>query len=157
MLAITRKGSQSTKGDFIMKDMIAKDDLYGIADLFDDMFKPVFFERKPAGMMKTDIKENDKQIEFDIDMPGYAKDQINVTFEKGYLQVSAKKEEHHSEDDKNNGYVRRERSFACSRTYYVGDKIKEEDIKAKYENGVLSLVVPKELPKLQPEHKIKID
>ena len=90
-------------------------------------------------------------------MPGYAKDQINVTFEKGYLQVSAKKEEHHSEDDKNKGYVRRERSFACSRTYYVGDKIKEEDIKAKYENGVLSLVVPKELPKLQPEHKIKID
>jgi len=140
-----------------MKDMIAKDDFYGLADMFDDMFKPVFYERKSAGAMKTDIKENEKQIELDIDMPGFAKDQINVTFEKGYLQVSAQKEQYKSTDDKNNGYVRRERSFACSRTYYVGDKIKEEDIKAKYENGVLSLVVPRELPKPEPEHKIKID
>ena len=139
-----------------MKEMIAKDDLYGIADLFDDMFKPVFFFLLPMGVMKTDIKEDDKQIELDIDMPGYKKDEINITFEKGYLRVSAQKEQQKEEHDKN-GYVRRERSFACSRTYFVGDKIKEENIKAKYDNGVLSLVVPKELPKIEPQHKIKID
>ena len=139
-----------------MKDLMLKDGLYGITDMFDDMFKPVFFERK-QDLMKTDIKEDEKQIELDIDMPGYNKDQINVTLEKGYLQVSAKKEEYKSTDDKAKGYVRRERSFACQRTYYVGDKVKEEEIKAKYENGVLSLVVPKELPKPEPQHKIKID
>ena len=140
-----------------MKDLIEKNDLYGIADMFDEMFKPVLYERKSTGLMKTDIKENEKEIELDIDMPGYAKDQINVTLEKGYLQVSAKKEEYKSTDDKVKGYVRRERSFACQRTYYVGDKIKEEDIKAKYENGVLNLVIPKEAPKPEPQHKIKID
>ena len=139
-----------------MKDMIEKNDFYGIADMFDDMFKPVFLERKPMGVMKTDIKENENQIEFDIDMPGYTKDQINVTFEKGYLKVSAQKEQKQTENDKN-GYVKRERSYCCSRTYYVGEKIKEEDIKAKYDNGVLSLVIPKELPKIEPQHKIKID
>lgn len=139
-----------------MKDLIEKNDFLGFADMFDDMFKPVFLERKPMGVMKTDIKENEKQIELDIDMPGYAKDQINITFEKGYLRVSAQKEEKQNEHDKN-GYVRRERSFSCSRTYFVGEKIKEEGIKAKYDNGVLSLVVPKELPKIEPQHKIKID
>lgn len=140
-----------------MKDLIEKNDFYGIADMFDDMFRPVFYERKSAGLMKTDVKEDEKQIELDIDMPGYAKDQINVTLEKGYLQVSAKKEEYKSSDDKNKGYVRRERSFACQRTYYVGDKVKEDEIKAKYENGVLNLVIPKQLPKQEPQHKIKID
>ena len=140
----------------IMKDLMLKDGFCGIADMFDDMFKPVFFERK-QDLMKTDIKETEKQIELDIDMPGYAKDQINVTLEKGYLQVSAKKEEYKSTDEQNKGYVRRERSFACQRTYFVGDKVKEEEIKAKYDNGVLSLVIPKELPKPEPQHKIKID
>ena len=73
-----------------MKDLMLKDGFCGIADMFDDMFKPVFFERK-QDLMKTDIKEDEKQIELDIDMPGYNKDQINVTLENGYLQVSAKK------------------------------------------------------------------
>ena len=117
-----------------MKDLIEKNDFYGIADMFDEMFKPVFYERKSAGLMKTDVKEDEKQIELDIDMPGYAKDQINVTLEKGYLQVSAKKEEFKSSDDKNKGYVRRERSFACQRTYYVGDKVKEDEATTQNQN-----------------------
>ena len=139
-----------------MKELIGKGDLFGLADVFDDMFKPVFYERAPMALMKTDIKENKDQIEFDIEMPGYAKDQINVALEKGYLHVSAKKEQQKETEDKH-GYIKRERSFACARTYYVGEKIKEEDIKAKYENGVLNLIVPKEQPKPEPEHKIQID
>ena len=137
-----------------MKEMIRKEDLCGLDEIFDDMFKPMFFERRPMPSMKTDVKENEKEIELEIDMPGFAKDQINVTFEKGYLQVSAKKEQ---VAENKNGYVRRERAQACTRTYYVGEKVKEEEIKAKYENGVLSLIVPKNQPKLAQEHKIQID
>jgi HSP20 family molecular chaperone IbpA len=91
-------------------------------------------------------------------MPGFKKDEISIELKDGYLSVSAKKEQTHSEgDDKKGNYIRRERMFAASRSYYVGDKVVEQDIKAKYENGVLSIVVPKEEPKKLPEHKISID
>lgn len=139
-----------------MRDMI-KNDEWGIEDFFDDLFRPMQFEKR-AMSMKTDVKEDENQYELDIDMPGFKKEEINVTLKNGYLNVSAKsehKDEHVEKGTKN--YIRRERSQIASRSYYVGDKIKEENIKAKYDNGVLSLVVPKEKPKEITTHKINID
>ena len=139
-----------------MRDMI-KNDEWGIEDIFDDLFRPMQFEKR-AMSMKTDVKEDENQYELDIDMPGFKKEEINVTLKNGYLNVSAKnehKDEHIEKNTKN--YIRRERSQIASRSYYVGDKIKDEDIKAKYDNGVLSLVIPKEKPKEITSHKINIE
>lgn len=139
-----------------MRDMI-KNDEWGFEDFFDDLFRPVQFDKRMMNM-KTDVKEDENQYELDIDMPGFKKDEISVTLKNGYLSVAAKKEQkdEQAENGKKN-YIRRERSYSASRSYYVGDKIKEEDIKAKYDNGVLSLVVPKQKPKELTTHKINID
>lgn len=138
-----------------MRNLIRNDE-WGFEDLFDEMFKPVSYEKR-AMSMRTDVKENENQYELDIDMPGFKKDEIDINLHEGYLTISAKKEqkEEHGEKDKN--YIRRERSFVANRSYFVGDKVKEEEISAKYENGVLSLIVPKEKPKELTSHKIKID
>lgn len=108
-------------------------------DPFEDFFKPMFYENN-KGDMKTDIKETEKGYELSVDMPGFDKKDISVTLNNGYLTVEAKR--HENVEDKKN-YIRRERSYSCSRSYYVGDDIKESDIKAKYENGTLALDVPK--------------
>lgn len=126
---------------------------FGFFDDFDDFFKPVLFSGSHSAM-KTDFKETDKEIELCIDMPGYEKSDINLSLENGYLSVNAKREEK-EEDEKN--YVRRERSYSCSRSYYVGDAVTEEDIKAKYVNGTLSLTVPKKEKQLPPKKNIEIE
>ncbi len=122
-------------------------------DAFDDFFKPNFYfgcNHK----MKTDIKETENGYEMKIDMPDFDKKDINLTLDNGYLTVQAKKEEKQEEEDK---YIHRERSYSCSRSYYVGDKITEEDIKAKYENGTLVLSVPKNENKQIEKKNIRID
>ena len=108
-------------------------------DPFESFFKPMFYGQK-KGNMKTDVKETEKGYELAVEVPGFDKKDISVTLKNGYLTVEAKREEK-QEDEKN--YVRRERSFSCSRSYYVGEGITESDVKAKYENGVLLLCVPK--------------
>lgn len=139
-----------------MKDMIEKDD-YTLEDALSDLFRPVYFDHK-QGSMKTDIKEDDDKYELDVDMPGFAKDEINVSLDNGYLNVSAKKvQKQENADEKKHNFIRRERSYACQRSYYVGDKVEKDGVKAKYENGVLNLIVPKQKPKELPEHKIHID
>ena len=122
-------------------------------DAFDEFFKPVLFNGGRTSM-KTDLKETDKEYELAIDMPGYEKSDITLTLENGYLTVNAKREE--KEEDKDN-YVRRERSYSCSRSYYVGDAVTEEDIKAKYLNGTLNLVVPKKEKELPQKKNIEIE
>ena len=139
-----------------MRDLIRNDE-WGLEDVFDSFFRPMQYEKR-AMTMRTDVKEDENQYELDIDMPGFKKEEINVTLNNGYLNVSAKSEnkvEHTEKNGKN--YVRRERCQIASRNYYVGDKVKQEEITAKYENGVLSLIVPKEKPKELTSHKIKID
>ncbi len=115
---------------------------------FDEFFKPAFFGGAPS-VMKTDLKETEKEYELAIDMPGYEKSDINLTLDNGYLTVTAKREEKEEEKD---SYVKRERSFSCSRSYYVGDAVTEDDVKAKYVNGTLMLNVPKK-EKFVPERK----
>ena len=108
-------------------------------DVIDNFFKPVFFSGVEKGM-RTDVREKDGNLEFLIDMPGYEKSDIKLTLESGYLTVSAKREQKEQDDD---GFTRRERSVSCARSYFVGEEIDEEDVKAKYENGTLVLKVPK--------------
>ena len=100
---------------------------------------------KHAGnVMKTDVKETETGYEVDINLPGFKKDEINAKLDKGYLTISAAKGLDKDEQDKNGKYIRRERyAGSMSRSFYVGEGVTEDDIKAKYEDGILRLVVPK--------------
>ena len=95
-------------------------------------------------VMKTDVKETDTGYEVDIDLPGFKKDEINAQLDNGYLTISAAKGLDKDEKDKKGKYIRKERyAGAMSRSFYVGEGVTQEDIKAKYEDGILSLSVPK--------------
>ena len=111
-------------------------------DLFDDIFGDSFFKKEDK-MMKTDIRETDNGYIIDVDLPGYKKENIKIDVTDGYLTINAKKKKKNTED--NNGkYVRRERFFGeCSRSFYVGEAVEDLDIKAKFQNGILSLEIPK--------------
>ena len=133
-------------------------------DFFDDafggFFKPLFYEEKHHSM-KTDIKETENSYVLDIEVPGFDKKDVNVSLENGYLTVSAQKRtceggENGEKDKKKENYIRRERSCSVSRSYYVGD-VNKEAVKAKYENGVLTIDIPKEKPALPESHSIVID
>ena len=124
-------------------------------DLFDgfmnDMFEDDFFRGKnplygkhAKNMMKTDIRETDEGYELDIDLPGFKKDEIQAELKNGYLTVSAAKGLDKDEQNKKGEYIRRERyAGSMSRSFYVGEHLNEKDIKAKYEDGILKLSVPK--------------
>ena len=112
-------------------------------DIFDNFFDDDFFPRKEHNLMKTDIREKKDKYLVDIDLPGFEKENIDLSLKNGYLNIHAKvnKEEHNKEEEK---FVRRERFFGeCSRSFYVGDDIKEEDIHAEFKNGILKITVPK--------------
>ena len=95
-------------------------------------------------VMKTDVKETDTGYEVDIDLPGFKKDEINARLDNGYLTISAAKGLDKDEKDKKGKYIRKERyAGAMSRSFYVGEGVTQEDIKAKYEDGILRLSVPK--------------
>lgn len=105
-------------------------------------FDRSFFGTKES--MKTDVKEVDDGYELDIDLPGFQKDDIKARLTDGYLTITASKGENKEEKDKDGRYIRRERySGSMSRSFYVGNAVKEEDIRAKFENGILKLSVPK--------------
>ena len=95
-------------------------------------------------VMKTDVKETDTGYEVDIDLPGFKKDEINAQLDNGYLTISAAKGLDKDAKDKKGKYIRKERyAGAMSRSFYVGEGVTQEDIKAKYEDGILRLSVPK--------------
>lgn len=124
-------------------------------DFMDDAFERNFFGgRNPLygkhskNLMKTDVKETETGYELDIDLPGFKKDEISAHLEDGYLTVSAAKGVDKDEKDNEGRYIRRERySGSMTRSFYVGNTVTEEDIKAKYEDGILSLSIPKKDPK----------
>ena len=128
-------------------------------DFYDD-FENEFFGRKnplygkhSKNMMKTDIRETDYSYELDIDLPGFKKEDIDVSLENGYLTISTSKGIDKDEKDNDGKYIRRERySGSMSRSFYVGEGVTHEDIKAKYADGILKLSMPKDLDK-QIENK----
>lgn len=133
-------------------------------DLFDRLYQDPWFrfddrewknmEKKLYGhraknVMNTDIKESDSEYEMTIDLPGFKKEEVNVALENGYLTISAEKglekDEAENEEEKKKGkYIRRERySGSCQRSFYVGEELTVEDIKASFKHGILSLHIPK--------------
>lgn len=124
-------------------------------NVFDDFFNTPFFTRTESSMMKTDIKEHDNGYELTIDMPGVKKEDIKAELNDGYLTVSAESNSSKDEKDEKGKYICRERyTGSYSRSFYVGDAVTEEDIKAKFENGTLTLEVPKKeaLPEKQNKY-----
>lgn len=127
-------------------------------DFFDDFFKDPFFESNESSVMKTDIKEKDNSYVLDVDLPGYKKEDIKMHMEDGYLIINAKTNKENDEKDKNGKYIRKERFFGeCSRSFYLGNDIKEEDIKANFKNGTLNIEVPKKTQKEKEQEKKYID
>ena len=109
--------------------------------------------------MKTDVKETDSGYEVDIDLPGFKKDEINAQLDNGYLSISAAKGLDKEEKNKEGKYIRKERyAGAMSRSFYVGDALTQEDIKAKYESGILRLSIPKkEAKQVEATKRIAIE
>ena len=129
-------------------------------DVFDSFFDDPFFEggkRKHNDLMKTDIKEKDGNYILEIDIPGYNKEDIQIELENGYLTVTAKT--NNNVDEEKDGYIYKERfTGECSRSFYAGENVKEEDIKASFKNGTLVLTFPKEETKqLESKKLIQID
>ena len=124
-------------------------------NLFDDMFDFDFdkefnrmmrplYGKHARNLMKTDVRETDNSYELDIDLPGFKKDEISVQLDNGYLSISASKGLDKDEENKNGKYIRRERyAGAMNRTFYVGDNLTQQDIQAKFEDGILKISVPK--------------
>ena len=123
--------------------------------LFGDLDDFFFAPLAAAESMKTDIREKDGNFVLDVDLPGYDKKDISLEVENGYLTVRAEKQEDKEEKDKNGKFLRRERSFgSVSRSFYVGD-VREEDVKAAYNAGTLTVTIPAENQR-KPEEKKRI-
>ena len=123
-------------------------------DLFDDIFRDPFFTRNENKMMKTDIRENKDNYVIDVDLPGFDKKDIKIDVTDGYLTINAKVSNEANDKEKGK-YIRKERYYGeCSRSFYVGEDVKADDIKASFKNGILSLELPKiEESKKAPEKK----
>ena len=132
-----------------------------LCDVFDDLDRDFFrgfgrpehvlYGKNASRLMKTDVKETDEGYEVDVDLPGFNKDEIKLELNNGYLTISTEK----SLNKENKGKMLRQERYVGSmqRSFYVGGSITEEDIKAKYENGVLSLMIPKKEARKVPEKK----
>ena len=118
---------------------------------FPDVDKKLY-GKHAKNLMKTDVKDTENGYEVSMDLPGFKKDEIKMKLENGVLTINAAKGLDKDEKDKKGKYVRRERyAGSMSRSFYVGDGVKEEDIHAKYEDGILKLSLPKKAPKAVEE------
>ncbi len=151
-------------------------DFFG-ENLFDDFFTPNWddefdrsmshalarhspFGKRARNLMRTDVKETDKDYQIAVDLPGFKKEDVKVNLKDGFLTIEAAKNENNSEKDQNGRYIRQERyTGSCARSFYVGDELRPEDINAKFEDGILKLSLPhkgvKQLPE-NNEHLIEI-
>lgn len=112
-------------------------------DTFDELFYDPFFS-KSSSYMKTDIKEQDGHYLLDMELPGFKKEDIQLELKNGYLSIHAKRDTNNEEKDKEGNIIRQERfSGSCSRNFYVGEGVKQSDIKANFDNGELKILIPK--------------
>ena len=139
-------------------------------NLFDDFFSDPFemmmpqsrnplYGKHAKNLMKTDVRETENSFEVDMDLPGFKKDEVNLELKDGYLTVSADKALDKDKKDNEGRYIRQERwSGSCSRSFYVGENVKPEDVHAKFEDGILRLSLPKQEQKqLQSSTSILIE
>ena len=133
-------------------------------NVFDDFFEFPFYDDKAekklyghhaANLMKTDIQEHDDGYTLEMDLPGFKKEEIQIELNNGYMTISAAKGLDEDTKDKKSGkYIRRERyTGSCQRSFYVGEDVTEEDIKAEFKHGILKLFVPKKEAKPAVEQK----
>lgn len=138
-------------------------------NLFDGLFNSLAAPQPRSGkrpgafrmgnMMKTDVKENDSSFDIDIELPGFKKEDVKAKLKDGYLTIQAERKED-TEDKEEGKYIRRERYCgSCSRSFYVGEEVTQEDIKAKFEDGILKLMVPKieKKPEIEEDKYISIE
>ena len=136
-------------------------------NMFDEMFDRTFdmdamfggknplYGKHAKNLMKTDIRETDNSYELDVDLPGFKKDEVLVELEDGYLTIRAQKGLDKDEKDDEGRYIRQERyAGAMSRSFYVGDGITVDDMKAKFEDGILQISVPKTTVEALPKKNI---
>ena len=137
-------------------------------NLFDDFFGPDFdmfpaltgrsnplYGKHAKNLMKTDVRETEGTYELDIDLPGFKKDEVNLTLEDGYLTISAAKGLDKDEKDKKGKYIRQERyAGTCSRSFYVGEGVAPTDVSAKFEDGILKVSLPKREQKQLPKSNL---
>ncbi len=127
-------------------------------DMFDDMFTSPFFANRSDMSMKTDITEKDGSYMLDMELPGCKKEDIHLELNDGYLNVSASHNTSKDEKDDKGNVIRQERySGTFSRSFYVGENVREEDIKASYDNGELKITFPKAQEKLPEKKTIMIE
>lgn len=129
-------------------------------DFLDGFAKPAYRSIPNNAVMKTDIKEKADSFTLEMDLPGYKKEDVKADLKDGYLTINAEHKEETEDKDKDGKYLRRERYYGnCSRSFYVGEDVTQEDIKAKFENGILSITVPKveAKPAVEEKHYIAIE
>ena len=141
--------------------------IFGMNDLFEDFgdvfeFSPAFRKQVAATRnISSDIKELADGYQIEMELPGFSKEEVKAQLKDGYLTITAEhnaenKEENNEEGQKKETvkYIRRERYYGkCQRSFFVGKNVTEEDINAKFENGILTMYVPKEVKKPQVEEK----
>ena len=134
------------------------DDWFGFPEFRDlDRAEKKLYGRHAGNLMKTDVREHEDGYEIDIDLPGFKKEEIGLELQNGYLTVSAAKGVDKTEEKKGK-LIRQERfAGAMQRSFYVGDSLSEEDIKASFANGVLSLTVPKKSARIPEKKTIMIE
>ncbi|QUO22745.1 Hsp20/alpha crystallin family protein [Clostridiaceae bacterium Marseille-Q4143] len=123
--------------------------------LYDDRAEKKLYGHHAANLMKTDIQEHEDGYTLEMDLPGFKKEEIQIELNNGYMTISAAKGLDEDEKDKKSGkYIRRERyTGSCQRSFYVGEDVTEEDIKAEFKHGILKLFVPKKEAKPAVEQK----
>lgn len=138
--------------NFDLFDRFYQDPWFGFNDReFKNMEKKLYGHRA-KNVMNTDIKESDSEYEMTVDLPGFKKEDVSVSLENGYLTIAAEKgienDESENKDSKKGSYIRRERySGSCRRSFYVGESLEVEDIKAGFNHGILKLMIPKKAEK----------
>lgn len=128
-------------------------------NLFDEMFKDPFFtrpfENSSTQIMKTDIHEKNGNYMIEMELPGYMKEDIKADLKDGYLTITASKNETKEEKDAKGNCIRKERyTGTCNRSFYVGEQVTQDDIHASFKDGILSLQVPKDIPKVEDSPKL---
>ncbi len=142
----------------LMPSILGKD---FVNDVFDDMFSfPASYRSTNCNLMKTDVKDAGDHYELEMEMPGVSKENIKAELKDGYLTVTAQQNVNKDQKDKEGNYIRRERySGSCQRSFYVGENVKQEDLKAAFQNGILTISVPKaeEKPAVEEKKYITIE
>jgi len=150
--------------NFDLMDHFYDDPWFGFDDRAFKNLEKKLYGHRAKNVMNTDIKETDTGYEMTVDLPGFSKDEVNLDLQNGYLVIRAargfdKDEAENDEEAKKGNYIRRERyAGACQRSFYVGDAITQEDVKAKFAHGILTIQLPKkEASQVEAKKYIEIE